>query len=260
MKKSVVFLLCIVFVIGIIGSGLGGYFLGVYKEGHREDQAFDEPEDCILYFFEQLQEGDIEKVLSAFSPRFSGDNFDFEGYNERLNIVYFGMIPTNDKFFQEINQFEVKGRAISYIKGFIISLLLDSDLEDYPRINIDSTNEIEEIAEEFDFSRMEDIEVMEICKVKLEDERAIENCEKIASTYGHEFIEEYLVSFEFEQEMYAVGLTLYDDNGKFSIYSLSAMLMNTSSLGFARPMEKQSLTDLFPEDSELYSMEIIYEK
>lgn len=260
MKKSIAILLGIVFVVGMVGAGLGGYFLGGFKGKNSKDQTFDKPEACILYFFEQLQKGDMEKVLSVFSTEHTGANFDFEGYNERMGVVYFGMLPPKDEFFQKLNQFDAKGRAISQLKGLMISLMLDNGLEDYPMIKIDSNDEIEDIAEEFDFSRIQNIEVKEICKVKLDNDRAIENYENIAKNLGHEYIEEYLVSFKFEHETYVLGISLYEDKGKFSIYGLGAMLMNTSSIGFASPMKEDTLTDLYSEDTDIYTLEMIYER
>ena len=199
--------------------------------------TFKTPEDTIKYYFDGVEQNNLNKILQACAINEMAEKFNFASQVERLGGVMSPgqfLSPTDYTFYSEINKVTESSQILHQVKFFAYGLLSSEKVGDSSLILNMDPQRVNKFIKDVDPRTLSTIEIKKISlpnQTLMNDPKYIENAKKSAILYGADESTERVALFSFEQSYYYIGFTLlrYGENWKIS--SQSSPLANTNVLG-----------------------------
>ncbi len=200
-----------------------------------QDPSFKTPEEVITFYLQAVVEGDVIKIMQASAVNEMSENFRFDLYTDRLQILTpHAPAPSDYPFYAEINKAQFSWQILNQARNLAYGLLsTEKAMLDGQTVIIDSEGTARFI-EEVDPEGLAALQVMKTGVPNpdlMYSERNQENSNSIAEVYGADELTERVVLFMFKGDTYYVGFTLLRYGEDWKINNATSPIGGTSPLG-----------------------------
>lgn len=222
------------------------------KNIQSRQKTFATPEKAIIYFIENLKQGNLDNALQACSVEEKSKNFDFTAFTKRLRaFIFYGWasIPSEYEMYVQMNSQLSKALIYNQIKYLIYSLLSKESIDGRTIIN-PSDEQIKNFITDINPRRLKNIEILKISFPGLSiqhNERYLKNSKAQAKIYGAITATDRIVLYKFEGNYYIGGFYLLKYNNSWKIDSLNSPIGNTSALGTLEKTSLEEFNDMISE-------------
>jgi hypothetical protein len=214
------------------------------------DPVFKTPEEAITYYFEGLQQSDVQKILAACAINEMSEKYKFAGYVDRLGGVIqpsFAQAPTDYPLYVEANKLQLSAQILNRVKMFAYGLLSAEKIDDSTSLLKLDGSKATDFVKAVDPGRLAKLEVKQIVpanKRLMSDAKYLANAAKVANIYGADESTERVVLFSFDQTDYLLGFTLLRYGDSWKINTQTSALAGTSVMGLPQPTTAQEFENL----------------
>ena len=216
--------------VGIINFG------GAKGAGRAEGTGFDSPEKCVEAYMEYFKNGDYNGMLSCYAIETAVDNFDMEGYVERLQCITptLNLVLADDDFSKSMSAEQLRYRVFTSIRSASWYLANCNFLVDGLPVALESEGNAKDLIEDFlpsDIqSRLAQIEYNEILDESDEiverclTEQLKENAKEQSAYFGSDDYEPIAIDFSVGKDDYYLFLDMLEYDSKWYISPNSSFL------------------------------------
>lgn len=193
------------------------------------------PEEVMTRFAECLKNNDFESALNLFSINHRAENYDFNGYIDRIQsfIPYSSMAPAEYDPYLVLNKAYLLRSAAVQIKGFTYSLLFPEQIS-AGTILLDTIEKQNwDILTLLDPSRLSALRLIRTDLVAPEtqlSERMQNNVKAMGNIFGFQDQKEYYALYEFEGKYYCGSFTIGEYEEGWQINYLNSNLAGADVL------------------------------
>lgn len=212
------------------------------------DESFETPEEAITFYMQAFAENDIAKIMQSLAVDEMSENFNFEAYVNRLQVLNIqSPAPSEYEFYVEINRAQFTSQILLQTRNLAYGLLATEKSLVEGQVLLLEPEQFAMFATEVNPERLAELEVVEIGLPFPEfslTERAQEIWSAQAGMYGADELTERVVLFLFEDEYYFTGFNVlrYGDNWKISF--ASSVIAGSSALGGPTPTTLEEFQDM----------------
>ena len=212
------------------------------------EAVFNTPEEAITHYFEGIAQADPGHILEACAIDEMGEQFQFDGYVERVGYVLTPQSPAPADYplYAEINKMQLSAQMLNRVKLLAYSLLSGEVMADGAPITLDP-DRTTRFMTEVDPARLAGLELKGI---GLPDQAIMnsptyqENAARLAGIYQADELTERVALFSFEQNDYILGFTLLRYGESWKISDQVSPLANTNSLGVPQETTTEAFEDM----------------
>lgn len=211
--------------------------------------SFKTPEETITFYLEALAEGDAAGLLQACAVDEMSEQFRFDLYLDRLQVLTIqAPAPSDYPFYADLNHAQFTAQLMGQARNLAYGLLTTERelLEGRSVVSIDAER-TKRFIDEVDPARLAGLQVVEIGIPRPDvasSPRNLENWDTIARIYGADELTERVVLLRLEGAYAYVGFTLLRYGESWKISNNVSTLGNTSALGVPVPTSEEEFQQM----------------
>lgn len=216
------------------------------------DESFATPEEAVTFYLQAVTEADVSRIMQTFAIDEMSENFSFDLYVERLQILTpQSPAPSDYEFFVEINRAQFTSQLLFQTKNFVYGLLATDKSVTEGQVMLLEPEGFALFALEVNPERLAGLEVVSIdvpFPDMLASDMAQRNSAEQARMYGADELVDRVALLQFEGDYYFSGFSLLRYGEEWKISVLTSPISGASAMGSPMSTTPEDYQDMIASD------------